>query len=51
MDIIKQIFLSNLNIFIHEEISDDISETGSEHVPYLKKYLKYKQKYLSLKNK
>jgi len=51
MDKIKQIFLSNLNVFVHEEIPDDISETGSEYVPYLKKYLKYKQKYLSLKNK
>jgi hypothetical protein len=51
MDKIKQIFLSNLNMFVHEEIPDDISETGSEPVPYLKKYLKYKQKYLSLKNK
>ena len=51
MDKIKQIFSSNLNTFVHEEISDDISETGSEPVPYLKKYLKYKQKYLALKNK
>ena len=51
MEKIKQIFLSNLNTFVHEEISDDISETGSEPVPYLKKYLKYKQKYLALKNK
>ena len=51
MDIIKQIFLSNLNMFVQEEIPDDISETGTEPVPYLKKYLKYKQKYLALKNK
>lgn len=49
MNKIKEIFLSNLNIFEPEEIEDDISETGSESVPYLKKYLKYKQKYLSLK--
>jgi hypothetical protein len=51
MNSIKEIFLSNLDIFNQEEIPDDISETGSEPVPYLKKYLKYKQKYLSIKNK
>jgi hypothetical protein len=51
MDLIKNIFLSNLNIFNQEEIHDNISESGSESVPYLKKYLKYKQKYLAIKNK
>ncbi len=51
MEIIKNIFLSNINISKQEEIPDDISETGSEIVPYLKKYLKYKQKYLEIKNK
>ena len=51
MNLIKNIFLSNLEMFNPEEIKDDVSETGSESVPYLKKYLKYKQKYLAIKNK
>jgi len=51
MDLIKNIFLTNLNIFNQEKIQDEVSESGSEHVPYLKKYLKYKQKYLEIKNK
>lgn len=51
MNKIRQIFLSNLDVFEPEEIYDDVSESGSESVPYLKKYLKYKQKYLSIKNK
>jgi hypothetical protein len=48
---IKNIFISNLDIFNQEKIPDDISETGLVFVPYLKKYLKYKQKYLEIKNK
>ena len=48
---IKEIFISNLKLFKPEEIPDDISEAGIEPVPYLKKYLKYKQKYLSIKKK
>jgi len=51
MDVIKNIFLSNLEMFNPEEIDDKESESGLENVPYLKKYLKYKQKYLSVKNK
>jgi hypothetical protein len=51
MNSIKNIFISNIDIFKPEEIPDDISENGGERVPYLKKYLKYKQKYLSVKNK
>lgn len=50
MDVIKQIFLENLNLFNPEEIQDN-HEAGVEYVPYLKKYLKYKEKYLSIKNK
>ena len=41
MEVIKQIFLTNLNTFVHHEPQiNDITESGIEQVPYLKKYLK-----------
>lgn len=48
---IKNIFISGLNTFKPEEIKDELSDDETLSVPYLKKYLKYKKKYLSIKNK
>ena len=51
IDKIKEIILNNLKLFNPKNIIDKDSELGLEYVPYLKKYLKYKQKYLAIKNK
>ena len=48
---IKEIFLKNIDEFKPVMIDEVLSDEGSIDVPYLKKYLKYKQKYLSVKNK
>ena len=52
LQICKEVFYENFQLFEPESIKNIFDEeTGSENVPYLKKYLKYKNKYLQLKNK
>lgn len=49
---IKNIIINNIDLFYYEKIDIDlVDEYGVQNVPYLEKYLRYKKKYLELKNK
>jgi hypothetical protein len=48
-DKIKKSFIENINNFLPEHIKSQTNTNNIESVPYLKKYLKYKQKYINLK--